>query len=116
VQGESVSAAVRRAFNKVLPTPDNPRTSIRVRQGTKLRLDRHGRKNQSYDELLNMLLDWIEYPDNPATSRQVELLKTFGVEVPPGLTKQCASFAISAAIAARKQPKPLTGVAEQVKK
>jgi len=81
----------------------NMSTSIRVRPETKLRLDRHGRKNQSYDGLLNELMDRIEYPSDPATPKQVELLKTFGVEIPPGLTKQCASFAISAIIAAKKQ-------------
>jgi hypothetical protein len=77
-------------------------TSIRVRPETKARLDRHGRKNQSYDQLLNEIMDRIEYPNDPATPRQVELLKTFGVEVPPGLTKQCASFGISAVIALKK--------------
>jgi hypothetical protein len=101
---------------------DNSRTSIRVRQKTKLRLDRHGRKNQSYDELLNELMDKIEYPDDPITPGQIKLLEErFGVEIPPGMTKNCASFAISTAIrvknqavstaiAARKQLKPLTDV------
>ncbi|MBC7219128.1 MAG: hypothetical protein H5T49_03220 [Hadesarchaea archaeon] len=78
-------------------------TSIRVRPETKARLDRFGRKNQSYDQLLNELMDRIEYPDDPATPKQVELLKSLRVEVPPGLTKRCASLVIGAIIATRKQ-------------
>jgi hypothetical protein len=80
-------------------------TSIRVRPETKARLDRFGRKNQSYDQLLNELMDRIEYPSDPATPKQVELLKSFGIEVPPGLTKQCASFAIGAIIAVKRAEK-----------
>ncbi|MEM3594688.1 MAG: hypothetical protein QXS27_08145 [Candidatus Jordarchaeaceae archaeon] len=80
-------------------------TSIRVKEATKQRLDKFGRKNQSYDQLLNELMDRIEYPSDPATPKQIELLRELGVEVPPGLTKGQASFAIGAIIAIRRREK-----------
>lgn len=35
-------------------------TSIRVRRETKERLEKHGRMNESFDELINRILDEVE--------------------------------------------------------
>ena len=53
-----------RQFMSVECIEDAKFTTIKLKTNTRNRLAKHGKKDQSYDELVNVILDKIEFGDN----------------------------------------------------